>query len=121
MAKIIAGQHLAENKHVWVALTYIYGIGRTTSYKLCKEANIKPDVKLGTLTESEIDAIRTAITNIKVEGDLRREVSMTIKRMMDMGTYAGQRHRKGLPVRGQRTKTNAKTVKKRRGKKKVKV
>ena len=117
MSIVIAGQHLAENKHVWVALTYVYGIGRTTARKICDDTSIAHDAKLETLTEAELDKIRLAIGELKVEGDLRRDVAINIKKMMDMGSYAGIRHRRGLPVRGQRTKTNARTRKGRRKKK----
>ena len=116
MSIVIAGQHLAENKHVWVALTYIYGIGQTTARKVCDEASVKHDVKLESLSAAEVDKIRAVIGELKVEGDLRRDVAINIKKMMDMGSYAGIRHRRGLPVRGQRTKTNARTRKGRRKK-----
>jgi small subunit ribosomal protein S13 len=108
----IAGIDLPKNKRIEIALTYIYGIGRTTSQKILSEANIDPSTKSDDLTESQINAIRHVIdTQLKVEGDLRTEVSMNIKRLMDLGCYRGLRHRRGLPVRGQRTHTNARTRK----------
>jgi small subunit ribosomal protein S13 len=108
----IAGIDLPKNKRIEIALTYIYGIGRSTSQKILDEAKIDQDTKSDDLTEDQIAAIRQVIdTNYKVEGDLRREVSMNIKRLMDLGCYRGLRHRRGLPVRGQRTHTNARTRK----------
>jgi small subunit ribosomal protein S13 len=108
----IAGIDLPKNKRIEIALTYIYGIGRSTSQKILDEAKIDQDTKSDDLTEDQIAAIRQVIdTNCKVEGDLRREVSMNIKRLMDLGCYRGLRHRRGLPVRGQRTHTNARTRK----------
>jgi small subunit ribosomal protein S13 len=111
---LIAGRTLDKKKHIWCALTYIYGIGKTTAYKICSEAKIEPSVKVQDLTEEQLDIIRGLVGNYTVEGELRREVGMNIKRLMDMGCYRGIRHRRGLPVRGQRTKTNAKTRKKRK-------
>jgi small subunit ribosomal protein S13 len=108
----IAGIDLPRNKRVEIALTYIYGIGRTTSQKILTENGIDVNTRTDNLTEVEVGKIRDYIDkNIKVEGDLRRDVSMSIKRLMDLGCYRGLRHRKGLPVRGQRTKTNARTRK----------
>jgi len=108
----ISGVDLPKNKRMEVALTYIYGIGRTKAKQILKDANVSPDTKTDELADSEISAIRTIIDkDLKVEGDLRREVSMSIKRLMDIGTYRGLRHRKGLPVRGQRTHTNSRTRK----------
>ena len=107
----IAGINIPMNKHVWVGLTSIYGIGRTQALKACESAGIKPEVKVKDLTEPEVAALRSAIARLPVEGDLRREVSMNIKRLMDLGTWRGLRHRRGLPVRGQRTRTNARTRK----------
>lgn len=108
----IAGIDLPKNKRIEIALTYIYGIGRATSQKILAEASINWDTKSDDLTEGEINAIRQIIdTHYKVEGDLRTEVSMNIKRLMDLGCYRGLRHRRGLPVRGQRTHTNARTRK----------
>lgn len=108
----IAGIDLPKEKRVEIALTYIYGIGRTTSNKILKDAGVNPDTRVKNLTDSEVAKIRDIIEkDCKVEGDLRREVSMNIKRLMDIGCYRGLRHRRGLPVRGQRTRTNARTRK----------
>jgi small subunit ribosomal protein S13 len=108
----IAGVDLPKNKRMEIALTYIYGIGRTKSKDILRDAGVSPDTKTDQLADSEITAIRNIIDReLKVEGDLRREISMSIKRLMDVGTYRGLRHRKGLPVRGQRTSTNARTRK----------
>ncbi len=108
----IAGIDLPKNKRIVVALTYIYGIGRSTADGILAEAKIDPDTRTDKLTEAEVSRLRDEIDrNCKVEGDLRREISMNIKRLMDLGCYRGLRHRKGLPVRGQRTKTNARTRK----------
>ncbi|MDP3293397.1 MAG: 30S ribosomal protein S13 [Nevskia sp.] len=107
----IAGVNVPANKHTVIALQSIYGIGATRARKICSSANINPAVQLKTLTEGELDLLRAEIAKFAVEGDLRREVSMSIKRLMDMGCYRGQRHRRGLPVRGQRTRTNARTRK----------
>jgi small subunit ribosomal protein S13 len=108
----IAGIDLPKNKRIEIALTYIYGIGRTTSQKILQQADIGFDTKSDDLTEAEVNAIRQVIdSQFKVEGDLRTEVSMNIKRLMDLGCYRGLRHRRGLPVRGQRTHTNARTRK----------
>ena len=108
----IAGVDLPKKKRMEIALTYIYGIGRTSSQKILTEAGVDWNTPSVELTEDQITSIRMIIDEkYKVEGDLRREVSMNIKRMMDLGTYRGLRHRKGLPVRGQRTSTNARTRK----------
>jgi len=108
----IAGIDLPKNKHIVIALTYIYGIGRSTAEGIVSSAKIDPDTRTDKLTEAEVSRLRDEIDrNCKVEGDLRREISMNIKRLMDLGCYRGLRHRKGLPVRGQRTKTNARTRK----------
>ncbi len=108
----IAGVDLPKNKRIEIALTYIYGIGRTASQKILTESGIDWDTKSDDLTENQISDIRSVIDEkYKVEGDLRREVSMNIKRLMDLGLYRGIRHRRGLPVRGQRTSTNARTRK----------
>ncbi len=112
----IAGVDLPKDKRVEIGLTYIYGIGRTLSNKILQQANVNPDTKVKDLTEEEIIRIREAIKDYKVEGDLRREVSLNIKRLIDIGTYRGQRHKRNLPVRGQRTRTNART---KRGKRKT--
>lgn len=107
----IAGINLPANKHTVVALTYIFGIGRTASQNICKATGIAPDRKLRDLDESELEKIRAEVGNFTVEGDLRRATSMNIKRLMDLGCYRGIRHRRGLPLRGQRTRTNARTRK----------
>jgi len=108
----IAGVDLPKNKRMEIALTYIYGIGRTRSREILREAGVDPDTKTDLLADSEVTSIRNIIDKEhKVEGDLRRETSMSIKRLMDVGSYRGLRHRKGLPVRGQRTSTNARTRK----------
>lgn len=107
----IAGVNIPTNKHVAIALTSIYGIGRSTASKLCTTCDVDPGTSVKDLTEEEVERIRTAVANVEVEGDLRRQVSMNIKRLMDLGCYRGMRHRRGLPLRGQRTKTNARTRK----------
>jgi len=108
----IAGIDLPRNKRIEIALTYIFGIGRTTATKILEAAGVDGAVKTAELNDVQITAIRQVIdTHYKVEGDLRREVSMNIKRLMDLGCYRGLRHRRGLPVRGQRTHTNARTRK----------
>jgi len=94
-----------------VGLTHIYGVGRSRAFEICDAAGVKPDTKIRDLTEAEIEGIRAQISTLAVEGDLRREVAMNIKRLMDLGCYRGLRHRRGLPVRGQQTKTNARTRK----------
>lgn len=108
----ISGIDLPKNKRIEIALTYIYGIGRSTSKKILAECGVDANAKTENLTEPEVASIREVIDKqFKVEGDLRREISMNIKRLMDLGCYKGLRHRKGLPVNGQRTKTNARTRK----------
>lgn len=107
----IAGVNIPVNKHAWVALTSIYGIGRTAAYGICDRANVEPSRKIRELSEDEVERIRSEVSRLTVEGDLRREVGMNIKRLMDLGCYRGLRHRRGLPVNGQRTKTNARTRK----------
>ncbi|MEK6749235.1 MAG: 30S ribosomal protein S13 [Pseudomonadota bacterium] len=107
----IAGVNIPTQKHAWVALTYIFGIGHTRAKQICANTGIDPAIKVKDLSESQLDAIRSEIGKVKVEGDLRREISMNIKRLLDLGCYRGQRHRRGLPVRGQRTRTNARTRK----------
>jgi len=108
----IAGVDLPRGKRIEIALTYIYGLGRTSSQKILSEAGVDWDLKSDDLTEGQITGIRKIIDErFKVEGDLRREISMNIKRLMDLGVYRGLRHRRGLPVRGQRTSTNARTRK----------
>lgn len=115
MATRIAGVNIPENKHVWVGLTSIYGVGRTRALEICKSVNIDSSAKISTLSEQELELIRVEVGKYLLEGDLRREISMNIKRKMDLGCNVGIRHRRGLPVRGQRTKTNART---RKGKRK---
>lgn len=108
----IAGVDLPREKRVEIALTYIFGIGKTTSQKILGIAGVEPNTRVRDLTEDEVSRLRDAIDkNTKVEGDLRREVALNIKRLMEIGSYRGLRHRRGLPVRGQRTKTNARTRK----------
>ena len=107
----IAGVDLPKEKRVEIGLTYIYGIGRTSSNKILAEAKVNPDTSVKDLTDDQVQAIRNAMENYKVEGDLRREVALNIKRLTEIGCFRGIRHRRGLPVRGQRTKTNARTRK----------
>ena len=107
----IAGVDLPREKRVEIGLTYIYGIGLSSSQKILKEANVNPDTRVKDLTDDQINSIRKAMEDYKVEGDLRREVALNIKRLTEIGCYRGIRHRRGLPVRGQRTKTNARTRK----------
>jgi ribosomal protein uS11/ribosomal protein uS13 len=108
----IAGVDIPNDKRVEVSLTYIYGVGRSSAIRILKRAEINPDTRVKDLTEQEISRIREVLEgNYVVEGDLRRELSMNIKRLMDIGTYRGLRHRRGLPVRGQRTRTNSRTRK----------
>jgi small subunit ribosomal protein S13 len=107
----IAGINVADHKHAEIALTAIYGIGRQTARNICKELDINPSSKMKEFTEEQLESIRGVIAKMTVEGDLRREVSMNIKRLMDLGCYRGIRHRRGLPLRGQRTRTNARTRK----------
>jgi len=107
----IAGVNIPDNKHAVISLTYVFGIGRTTAKQICAQVGIAEDAKISGLNEAELDQLRDAVGKHTVEGDLRREVNMNIKRLMDLGCYRGLRHRRGLPVRGQRTKTNARTRK----------
>jgi small subunit ribosomal protein S13 len=107
----IAGINIPTHKHIVIALTSIFGIGRNTAAKVCEAAGIAPDVKVKDLSEPEVESLRSAVAKVVVEGDLRREDSMNIKRLMDLGCYRGIRHRRGLPLRGQRTRTNARTRK----------
>jgi small subunit ribosomal protein S13 len=107
----IAGVNIPTNKHVVIALTSIYGIGRSTASKICQSCSIDIGTAVKNLTEEQVESIRKAVADVEVEGDLRRQVSMNIKRLMDLGCYRGMRHRRGLPLRGQRTKTNARTRK----------
>ena len=105
------GSNIPDHKHAVIALTAIYGVGRQTSSEICEKVGILPSVKIKELTEEQLEAIRNVVSKMTVEGDLRREVSMNIKRLMDLGCYRGIRHRRGLPLRGQRTRTNARTRK----------
>lgn len=107
----IAGVNIPTNKHTVIGLTAIYGIGRARAAEICKAANIAPERKIRELTDDELERVRAAVNEFAVEGDLRRQVAMDIKRLMDMGCYRGIRHRRGLPVRGQKTRTNARTRK----------
>lgn len=107
----IAGINIPDNKHLNIALTYIYGIGRTRALSICNATGLQPDIKVRDLSEEQLDKVRSEIANHEIEGDLRRDVSMSIKRLLDLGCYRGIRHRRGLPVRGQRTQTNARTRK----------
>ena len=107
----IAGINIPMNKHVWVGLTHIYGVGRTQARKACEGAGVKLETLVKNLTDAEVTALRSQVAKLSVEGDLRREVSMNIKRLMDLGCYRGIRHRRGLPMHGQRTRTNARTRK----------
>jgi small subunit ribosomal protein S13 len=107
----IAGVNIPVQKHTWVGLTHIYGVGRARAFKVCATVGVNPETKIRDLTEAEIEGIRSELAKVPIEGDLRREVAMNIKRLMDLGCYRGLRHRRGLPVRGQQTKTNARTRK----------
>jgi small subunit ribosomal protein S13 len=107
----IAGINVPPQKHAVIALTAIYGIGPTTARRICEATGVKPDMKIKDLSEVEVEAIRGEVAKYTVEGDLRRTLSMNIKRLMDLGCYRGIRHRRGLPLRGQRTRTNARTRK----------
>ena len=107
----IAGVDLPRDKRIVVALTYIYGIGRPTAEKILKDSGVSAEIRSKDLTDDQVNAIRSEVDKVKVEGDLRREVSLNIKRLMEIGCYRGVRHRRGLPVRGQRTRTNARTRK----------
>jgi small subunit ribosomal protein S13 len=107
----IAGINVPVQKHTVIALTSIYGIGNTRAQKVCAASGVAPDAKIRDLTEQEVESLRSEVAKFTVEGDLRREVSMDIKRLRDLGCYRGIRHRRGLPLRGQRTKTNARTRK----------
>jgi small subunit ribosomal protein S13 len=107
----IAGVNIPNHQHAEIALTAIYGIGRSRAQKICDAAGITRSAKIKDLTDAEMDRLREEVGRVSVEGDLRREVTMSIKRLMDLGCYRGVRHRRGLPVRGQRTRTNARTRK----------
>lgn len=107
----IAGVNIPDRKHAVIALTSIYGIGRSRANDICKEAGVEPQTKIQELSEDQIETLRNIVARYTVEGDLRREISMNIKRLMDLGCNRGIRHRRGLPLRGQRTRTNARTRK----------
>jgi small subunit ribosomal protein S13 len=107
----IAGINVPTQKHAVIALTSIYGIGRPTAQKICEATGISPDTKIKDLSEAQVETLRGEVAKYTVEGDLRRTISMNIKRLMDLGCYRGMRHRRGLPLRGQRTRTNARTRK----------
>jgi small subunit ribosomal protein S13 len=107
----IAGVNIPNHKHAEIALTAIYGIGRTRARLICEQAGINPTTKMKDLDDAAVDKLRDGVGKFTVEGDLRREITMNIKRLMDLGCYRGVRHRRGLPVRGQRTRTNARTRK----------
>ncbi|WP_108126661.1 30S ribosomal protein S13 [Saccharospirillum mangrovi] len=107
----IAGVNIPDNKHAVISLTYIYGIGRTTAYGICAAVGVEPTTKVKDLSDEKMDEIRNEVGKFTVEGDLRREIQMNIKRLMDLGCNRGIRHRRSLPLRGQRTKTNARTRK----------
>jgi len=110
MARIV-GVDIPNDKQVGFSLTYIYGIGRTTAVKICEAAKVDPAIRVKDLSDAQMNAIRAEVAKLKVEGDLRREVALNIKRLTEIGCYRGIRHKKGLPVRGQKTKTNARTRK----------
>ena len=107
----IAGVNIPDHKHAGISLTYIYGVGKSQAKRICEACNVDTATRIADLTEAEIDALRARVSAMTVEGDLRREVSMNIKRLMDLGCNRGLRHRRNLPLRGQRTKTNARTRK----------
>ena len=107
----LAGINIPDNKHAEISLTYIFGIGRTTAKQLCDTTNVDRKTKIGDLNEEDLDKLRHEITKLQVEGDLRRETQLNIKRLLDLGCFRGIRHRRNLPLRGQRTKTNARTRK----------
>ena len=107
----IAGVNIPDNKHAVISLTYVYGIGKTTAKQICAASGIAENTIIGDLSEDQLDVVRSEVGKFTVEGDLRREVQMSIKRLMDLGCYRGIRHRRSLPLRGQRTKTNARTRK----------
>ncbi len=107
----IAGVNIPDHKHAVVSLTYVFGVGHTTAQKICAESDVDESTRISDLSEAQLDVMRAVIAKRMVEGDLRREISMNIKRLMDLGCYRGIRHRRSLPLRGQRTKTNARTRK----------
>ena len=107
----IAGVNIPVGKHAWIGLTSIYGVGKSSARKICDAAGVAPTTKVKALTEAEVEKLRAEVSRYTVEGDLRREVAVSVKRLIDLGCYRGLRHRKGLPIRGQRTRTNARTRK----------
>jgi len=107
----IAGVNIPDHKHAVISLTYIYGVGKTKAQEICAAVGIEESTKISDLDDAKLDEVRAEVGKLSVEGDLRREVSMNIKRLMDLGSFRGIRHRRGLPLRGQRTKTNARTRK----------
>lgn len=107
----IAGVNLPVNKHAWIGLTSIFGVGRSRARKICQGANVDPSTRIKALSEAEVEKLRAEVAKFTVEGDLRRELAISIKRLVDLGCYRGLRHRRGLPLRGQRTRTNARTRK----------
>ncbi len=107
----IAGVNIPDNKHAVISLTYIFGVGKTTAQQLCAATGVNPAAKVSDLSEEQLETLRSEVVKLNIEGDLRREISMNIKRLMDLGCYRGIRHRRNLPVRGQRSKTNARTRK----------
>ena len=107
----IAGVNVPDSKHTVIALTYVYGVGRTRAQSICAATGVNPAAKIKDLSDEQIELLRGEVTKLTTEGDLRRELNMNIKRLMDLGCYRGLRHRRGLPVHGQRTKTNARTRK----------
>jgi len=117
MAARIAGVIIPMQKHIVIGLTAIYGVGRNRAKQICDVSRVDPTKKVKDLTEAELDSLRAEVSKVRVEGDLRREVAMNIKRQVELGTYRGTRHKRGLPLRGQRTRTNART---RKGKRKNK-
>ena len=107
----ISGINIPDRKHVWISLTFIYGIGRTRSFEICATAGVDPYVVVRSLSDEQLDILRSTVSRYTIEGDLRREVLINTKRLLDLGCYRGSRHRRNLPVRGQRTHTNARTRK----------
>ena len=107
----IAGINIPDNKHAEISLTYIFGVGRSSARRMCGTAGVDPGARIGELSEDELDKLRTEVARMTIEGDLRRETQLNVKRLMDLGCYRGMRHRRGLPVNGQRTHTNARTRK----------
>lgn len=107
----IAGINIPDNKHAEISLTYIFGVGRSSARKMCDAVGVNPAARIGELGEDDLDKLRAEVSKVTIEGDLRRETQLNVKRLMDLGCYRGMRHRRGLPVNGQRTHTNARTRK----------